>query len=222
MDGYIRAPVIRALYDAAEQIFFNSVSRTHSRFPLALGEEEYAELARVFGGGDVAKFPRRGDSAGDKGSFAVGRGAVAGRKRGSKGGFVHLPDEAFRHREKYNARRPPTPPRKDDVPLASYIVRRGPDGRDSGSEFGEPVPIIPPSFDKSVFDKAEKRVWGIVLENTWIRYVDSLSLAEQLIIEERALTALDAAAAEENRKKARERERESSLLPPLAFLDKDL
>lgn len=48
--GMIRAPVIRALYDTAEQIYFQSISRVHSTFPLNLEDDIYLPLAGMFCG----------------------------------------------------------------------------------------------------------------------------------------------------------------------------
>ncbi|KAF8466451.1 hypothetical protein BDZ91DRAFT_658098 [Kalaharituber pfeilii] len=49
-NGQIRAPVIRALYDTAEQIYFHSISRVHSTFPLNLNDSVYLPLAKMFCG----------------------------------------------------------------------------------------------------------------------------------------------------------------------------
>lgn len=48
--GMIQPPVIRALYDTAEQIYFQSISRVHSSFPLKLEDNIYLPLAKLFCG----------------------------------------------------------------------------------------------------------------------------------------------------------------------------
>ncbi|KAI5794397.1 hypothetical protein DFH27DRAFT_654496 [Peziza echinospora] len=229
VNGHVRAPVVRAMFDSAEQIFFNSVSRSHSTFPLNLEDDVYIPLAtmfcaeaniaassHVFGG--PCEFGGGGGGGGG-GSGSGGPNVMSTRAMIAPFAEEEATATAYNHNNHpsrsnnqwdYSDDRPPTPPRKNSYPnIASFppfpaavaIMGAGGIGvlassasqlsstrrPESSISFGEAIPIIPPTFHADIFDEAEKAVMQIVLTNTWIRYVDSLTVAQQLKIEERTL-----------------------------------
>lgn len=156
-NGEMPPPVMRSLYDTAEQIFNTLIRRESSDFPLNLEEDVYLPLDRVFGNTNpgtqkcppVHLFP-----SGTKAMIApFADDFLANSKRmPDKKGFREIPGSRGGGRE-YNDERPPTPPRKNSVIMST------------------PPCKLPMGFGACVFDRAEVAVKQMVLTNTWIRYV---------------------------------------------------
>lgn len=157
-NGEMPPPVVRSLYDTAEQIFNTLVHRESSDFPLNLEEDVYLPLDRIFGSSNpgtqkcppVHLFP-----SGAKAMIAPFADEILtnARRMPDKRGFREIQGSRGPGRgREYNDERPPTPPRKNSVIISP------------------PQRKFPMGFGASVFDRAEVAVKQMVLTNTWIRY----------------------------------------------------
>jgi len=160
VSGMIQAPVIRALYDTAEQIYLQSISRVHSSFPLNLEDDIYLTLAGIFCGETNATSSHIYPYHNLLDSFSPYNANQITPLAGGTNSLVPRPPPASVGPNVGSQNRSQT----KWSPLGG--IRRG--GESTVCE-GEVIPVIPTSFTVEVFDRAEKAVMGMVLMDTWIR-----------------------------------------------------
>lgn len=163
-NGQLPANVAQSLFDTAQQIFHDCISYETSPFPVNIDESIYLDLAKMFAPKSTTNYNK----------FSA-RAMIAPFADDEK-----CPDRTtFRNIPLCDTpsddERPPTPPRKNSLPFpyASVATREATAKAAAllwGRRVREPLPV---GFDKSVFDEAESTVKQMVLENTWVRFVDS-------------------------------------------------
>jgi len=184
--GVIRAPAINALYNAAEQIFFQSISRVHSSLPLNLEDDIYIPLAGIFCGGTSAPsfhiYPigchppshQSGHNLLNSLSQCYTNRSVpqAPFADDTSNSIPEPPPQTSTNPSINNQNRPPPKRCKTDFLLPSHSTQEVPlprRGSESAVSEGKAIPSIPPGFTIEVFDRAEKAVMGMVLMGTWIQ-----------------------------------------------------
>ncbi|KAG0637433.1 hypothetical protein HOY80DRAFT_1023797 [Tuber brumale] len=162
-NGEMPPPVLKALYNAAEEIFQPLVHRQTSDFPLNLEDDIYLTLDQVFGGNSNHGL-RRSSSTDRFNTFP--EAMIAPFADDFAANASRLPDrKGFREI------------RKKDSEAGAGVVTVETNLDHSSSQ----LPWIPEGLEK-VFDDAEVAVKQMVLTNTWIRYVDSLPVTDRLFI----------------------------------------
>ncbi|KAG0132079.1 hypothetical protein HOY82DRAFT_312518 [Tuber indicum] len=149
-NGEMPPPVLKALYNAAEEIFQTLIQRETSEFPLNLDDDIYLTLDQVFGG-DSNHGLRRNPSTDCFNTFP--ETMIAPFAVDFTANARRLPDwKVFREiREKDSEAE------AGEVTAEAYLDH-------SSSQ----LPWIPEDLEK-VFDGAEVAVKQMVLTNTWLR-----------------------------------------------------
>ncbi|RPA80004.1 hypothetical protein BJ508DRAFT_210715 [Ascobolus immersus RN42] len=157
------------LFDAAQQIFHDCISNDTSPFPVNIDERIYLELARMFG--------EAGQSLTRKTTRAA-RAMIApwAEEEEHPSNDQHTAPTAttFYNSDSFSSddERPPTPPRKNSIPTPSQSTLEAA-AKAAALLWGRRVnKPLPRGFGKTVFDEAEGTVKQMVLENTWVRFVD--------------------------------------------------
>ena len=183
--GVIRAPAIHVLYNTAEQIFFQSISRVHSSLPLNLEDDIYTPLAGMFCRGTSAPLrhiyppPSHQNSHNLLNSLtqyhtnqSIPKAQIA-PFAGDTSTLIPRPlPEASTNPSINNQDRPQLKRRKSDLllpPPSTQDVLPPRRGSESAAHGGKAIPSIPPGFTVEVFDRAEGAVMGMVLMGTWMR-----------------------------------------------------
>ncbi|KAL7272043.1 hypothetical protein RUND412_005168 [Rhizina undulata] len=169
---------LKTLYDAAEDIFLSLVNRDTSNFPLNLDDDIYRSIDRVFGESNPGVTVTMATMAMSLSALTPAVPAHSDMsKMPGRSMIAPFAEEYF-----------PNP--------VSTITRKTPGRRgfrelrtpSDGDESLEMMAIhqnkceLPCGFGIKVFDQAEAAVKHMVLTNTWIRYVDSLSPRERALI----------------------------------------
>lgn len=185
--GQLTPNALRDLYDAAKQIFHDCICPDTSPFPINVDECVFLRLERVLG---TPKPPSSKPAT--RSIIAPFADDVVTRdweRRAEDSVFFRAMlggGTPTRRLDPEDIERPPTPPRKNSVPLVTQKYGIDPLAQKLAASnpaaaailFGERLKPIPRGFAKGLFDESEREIKQIVLENTWVRYVDSEPMSE--------------------------------------------
>jgi hypothetical protein len=167
------------LFDTAEQIFHDCISNETSPFPVNIDERIYLELARMFAppgqqrvGQKTTKAARAmiAPWAEDEPSFPQPTQHMAVPTTFYESPTPPISSSSFDSDSENE--RPPTPPRKNSIPTPSATTREAAVKAAALLWGRRTTKPLPRGFGKNIFDEAEGTVKQMVLENTWVRFVD--------------------------------------------------
>jgi hypothetical protein len=195
-------PLVRALYDQAEQIFLKTVSRENADYPINLSDGEYSRLDSIFGQSVSKKSSLTGHHSKlgfdhPEGRQAIGKPKSVTRSSSSVSDASILygnvaPWELQTTRQKALPSLPRPALERSYSKLADEKnIPLSPIGSvqsySSTSTLNKPMKHlvderepVTSSFNKSIFDEAEASIKAVTLENTWLRFVCSMEAAEPL------------------------------------------